>query len=53
MTIWREKGISSKQSTMLDVFLKSSLHVPGHLFLICGAVMFVQQKLFVAFYEKF
>lgn len=27
---------------MLDVFLKSSLHVPGHLFLICGSVMFVQ-----------
>lgn len=42
MTIWREKAVSSKQSTMLDVFLWSSLYVPEHLFLICGAVMFVQ-----------
>lgn len=42
MTIWCERAFSWKQSTTLDVFLKSSLRVLGHLFLICGAVMFVQ-----------
>lgn len=34
--------ISSKQSTVLDVFLWSSLYVPEHLFLIRGVEMFVQ-----------